>query len=166
MLTRPLRDSMNEGITVRLATVSDIDELVELMCEFYAESDYPFDREWARKAFARLIEDPPRGCVWLLTVHGKPVGHAVMSVRFAMEFGGLAAYIDDLFVRASYRRRGAARAGLDALVAEATRRDCRSLHVEVDPKNSAATALYARFGLAPGTDERIELKTLLPTLSP
>jgi ribosomal protein S18 acetylase RimI-like enzyme len=78
-----------------------------------------------------------------------------------MEFGGLSAYIDDLFVRPSHRRRGVARAGLEALLAECTRRACRSLHVEVDPRNAAARALYESFGLAPGTDERLELKTLL-----
>jgi ribosomal protein S18 acetylase RimI-like enzyme len=74
-----------------------------------------------------------------------------------MEFGGLSAYIDDLFVRPSCRRQGAARAGLDALIAECRRRGCRSIHVEVDPENTAANALYRQYGLAPGTDRRQQL---------
>lgn len=148
-------------ITVQLATLSDVDELVELMHEFYAETDHPLDRDWASQAFTELIGDPSRGSVWLLGLDNISVGHAILSVRFAMEFGGLSAYIDDLFVRRAHRRRGVARAGLEALIAESIRRGCRSLHVEVDPDNAAAVSLYRGFGLAPGTDRRLELKTLL-----
>jgi ribosomal protein S18 acetylase RimI-like enzyme len=148
-------------ISVRRATSSDIGTLVELMHAFYAESAFPLDRAWAAGAFAQLLADPSRGAVWILAVHGTPVGHVVLSVRFAMEFGGLSAYIDDLFVQPAYRRRGVARAGLEALIAESSHRGCRSLHVEVDPKNLAAIALYREFGLRPGTDERLELKAAL-----
>jgi ribosomal protein S18 acetylase RimI-like enzyme len=149
------------SIGVRRASFDDIDDLVALMREFYAESDYPLDVTWARQAFEQLLSDPSRGCVWLLTFENEIVGHVVLTVRFAMEFGGLSAYVDDLFVRASHRRRGVARAGLKELISEATRRGCRSLHVEVDPEDAAAMALYAEFGLAKRKDQRLELETLL-----
>ena len=131
------------------------------MHDFYAESAFQLDRGWATRAFAELLADPSRGAAWVLGVDGSAVGHAVLSVRFAMEFGGLSAYIDDLFVQAAYRRRGVARAALEALVAESVLRGCRSLHVEVDPKNVPAVALYREFGLRPGNDERLELKAVL-----
>lgn len=98
-----------------------------------------------------------------MTVGGEIAGHVVLTVRFAMEFGGLSAYIDDLFVREPCRRHGAAQAGLDALMAESIRRGCKSLHVEVAPDNVAANALYRRFGLLPGADRRQQLKVLLPS---
>ncbi len=96
-----------------------------------------------------------------MEVRGQVAGHVVLSVRFAMEFGGLSAYIDDLFVRVEYRRQGAASAGLDAFVAECLRRGCRSIHVEVDPANLAANALYRRYGLGPGADLRSQLTVVL-----
>lgn len=148
-------------IGVRLATLADIDVLVDLMHDFYAESEFPFDREWAARSFHDLLSDPALGAVWLISVDGKIAGHVVLSVRFAMEFGGLSGYIDDLFVQDAHRRRGAATAALEVLVAECRRRGCKSLHVEVDPANVAATTLYARFGLAPGADVRQQLKTVL-----
>jgi len=152
--------SLND-LTVRPATPSDVPKLVELMHDFYAESSFPLDGEWAARAFADLMADPSRGAAWIIEQDGSPIGHVVLSVRFAMEFGGLSAYIDDLFVQPEHRRKGAARAGLDALVAECRRRGCRSIHVEVAPDNHAAIALYRQFGLAPGDDERQQLWLLL-----
>ena len=149
------------ALTVRLATISDIPSLVALMHDFYAESSFPLDREWAARAFADLMADPSRGAAWIIERDGSPIGHAVLSVRFAMEFGGLSGYIDDIYVRPEHRRQGAASVGLDALVAECRRRGCRSVHVEVAPDNHAAIALYRRFGLAPGDDERQQLRMVL-----
>ena len=136
--------------------------LIDLMAEFYGESSFPLDRAWAAQAFAELLKDSSRGAVWLLEVDGAPAGHVVLSVRFAMEFGGLLGYIDDLFVKQDYRRRGVARAGLDVLLEECRRRGCRAIHVEVAPDNVAANALYRSYGLAPGADERLQLTAVLP----
>lgn len=149
-------------VVVRRATRSDIPALVDLMRDFYAESSFPLDAEWAGRAFASLIDEPSRGAAWILECDGTPDGHVVLSVRFAMEFGGLSAYIDDLYVRPGHRRKGAARAGLDALIAECRRHGCRSLHVEVAPDNRAAVALYRRYGLAPLGDQRQQLRVELP----
>jgi ribosomal protein S18 acetylase RimI-like enzyme len=141
-------------IIAREAGRSDIPQLVELMHEFYAESAFPLDRTWAARAFEYLTDHPVHGAAWLIEHNGLPIGHVVLSVRFTMEFGGLSAYIDDLFVRPANRRMGAATAGLDALLSECRRRGCRSLHVEVGPDNEPAVALYRRYGLRPGTDNR------------
>ena len=126
-----------------------------------AESSFPLDREWARRAFAGLIDEPVHGAVWIIEDEGAAIGHVVLSVRFAMEFGGLSGHIDDLFVRPPHRRHGAARAGLDALLSECRRRGCRSLHVEVGADNHAAKALYQRYGLVPGQDRREALRVEL-----
>jgi ribosomal protein S18 acetylase RimI-like enzyme len=149
------------AVRARPAAATDIQALVELMREFYAEASYPLDREWAARAFSDLIADPARGAVWLVEVDGAPAGHVVLSVRFAMEFGGLIGYVVDLFVRPAFRRRGAARAGLDALVAECRRRGCRAIEVEADPDNRPASALYRAYGFAAAADGRRHLRVAL-----
>ncbi|MGE3191375.1 MAG: N-acetyltransferase family protein [Vicinamibacterales bacterium] len=146
---------------VRRASTADVPTLVDLMGEFYAEAGFPLDRGWAAAAFTTLLDDESRGAVWVVDCDGEAAGHAVLSVRFAMEFGGLAGYIDDLFVRPPFRRRGAARAAVDALVAECRRRGCHALHVEVDPANEPAVRLYQAYGLAPPADGRQEFRGLL-----
>jgi GNAT superfamily N-acetyltransferase len=130
---------MKSQPTVRLAVEADLSALVDLMRDFYAESNFPLDQGWAEEASA------------------VPVGHAVLTVRYTMEHAALGGTIDDLFVRPSWRRHGVARALLSALVGEARDRGCRSLDVEVGEHNVAALALYRQFGLVPYEDGRMLL---------
>jgi GNAT superfamily N-acetyltransferase len=145
----------------RPAGHADVPQLVDLMQAFYEEAGFPLDRDWAASAFERLLAHPDHGAAWLIEAEGRPVGHVVLSVRFTMEFGGLSGYVDDLFVRPESRRRGAAAAGLEAVLAECRRRGCRSLHVEVGADNEAARAVYARHGLLPGADNRLTCHAIL-----
>jgi len=58
---------------------------------------------------------PPLGALWLAHAGVESVGHAVLSVRYSMEFGGLIGYIHDLYVKPKYRGMGAGSALLAAL---------------------------------------------------
>jgi GNAT superfamily N-acetyltransferase len=131
---------------VRRASSNDIPTLVELMREFYAESDYPLPEENARRTFAELLADPRLGGVWLLEMDGEPAGHVVLTVCFSMEYGGLRGFVDDLFVRPQFRGRGLAAAGLAALRADAEARGVRALLVEAGPANDVALRVYRRAG--------------------
>jgi GNAT superfamily N-acetyltransferase len=148
-------------ITVRPVTLPDVPALVSLMEEFYAESSFSLDRALASASFEALLREPARGAIWLLLDAGEPAGHVVLTTRFSMEHGGLDAFIDDLFVRPAHRRRGLARAGLEALFAECRRRGVLAVHVEVGDRNAPARALYESFGLAARTDGRVLLTTRL-----
>lgn len=81
----------------------------------------------------------------------------MLTVRFAMEYAGLEGWIDDLFVREPYRRRGVATALLDAVIADCQRRGARALCVAVGASNVPAASLYTRYGLRPHADDRLAL---------
>jgi ribosomal protein S18 acetylase RimI-like enzyme len=140
---------------VRLATPADVETLVGLMREFYAEADYPLDREWAGAAFSRLFNDSELGCVWIAECQGVAVGHAVLTLRYTMEHGALSGYIDDLFVKPEFRRRHIAHTLVCELLEECRRRACRAVYVEVGDRNVPAIELYRRFGLGPLQDGRV-----------
>lgn len=59
------------------------------------------------------------------------------------------AELQNLAVLSSYRRRGVAQALLDALFAEANRRQCEAVFLEVAVGNTGARALYERNGFLP-----------------
>ena len=133
---------------------ADIPALVELMSQFYAESSYALDPEWAKASFAQLLRDEARGAVWIARRGSEPAGHVVLALRHSMEFGGLAGVIDDLFVRPQFRRHGIASELLAALFQNCRRLRVAAVHVEVGPDNAAASALYQSFGLSGHGAER------------
>jgi ribosomal protein S18 acetylase RimI-like enzyme len=141
-------------ILTRSARAADIDALVGLMRAFYAESGYPLDGAWAAASFRTLFGQPALGAVWLAQADGDAVGHAVLTVRHAMEFGGPLGVVDDLYVAPSWRRRGVAHALLDALRGDARSRGCKAWQVEVGVDSVGAQALYRRFGFAPVSSDR------------
>jgi len=137
------------------ATTDDIESLLSLMHDFYAESGFALDRTTTAHALRTLLSDPSLGLIWLAHSNKFPVGHAVLTVRFTMEHEGLSGYIDDLYVRPQYRRGGVGRCLLNEVFAECRRRGYRSLQVEVGQSNVAALSLYERFGLHAATDGRV-----------
>lgn len=138
----------------RDAAASDIPALVGLMREFYAEAGYSLDEGWAEASFSALLSDDALGRVWVVFCDSRPAGYVVLTVRFAMEYGGLDGFIDDLFVRPGFRGRGLSRVALDAVVAECGRRGVLALHVEVGRDNGAAQRLYRSYGLKEHDDGR------------
>jgi len=75
------------------AGAAEIPALIDLMREFYAESSYALDREWAEASFRRLLADETRGAAWLALQGAEPAGYVVLTLRHSMEFGGLAGII-------------------------------------------------------------------------
>jgi GNAT superfamily N-acetyltransferase len=131
---------------MQLAARQDIPQLLELMTDFYAESGYELDRATAQNAFETLIADSRLGFVWLLEADGNAVGHLVLTLKFAMEYGGLSGCLDDLFVRPAFRNRGLSSAALRDLRAFCFEHSIRAVTVEVGTENPAAQTVYRRAG--------------------
>ena len=91
---------------MKRAFPNDVQQLVTMMDEFYAESGYPLNHQRATEAFATLLADGRRGYVWFVQAHGQNVGYLVLTLGYSMEYGGPIAIIDDLFVKPAFRGRG------------------------------------------------------------
>src|SRR5690554_4299944 len=104
-----------EGVLVREAVPEDIDLLVTMMSEFYAESGFPLDARRARSAFEELLHNPVYGRPFLVALDGEDAGYLVLTLTYSMEYGGLAAFIDDFYVRPAFRGRGVGSAVLAAV---------------------------------------------------
>lgn len=132
--------------STRVAVQSDVPLLVEMMREFYAESGVPFRAELAEVAFQHLLSDSRLGRTWILLANERSAGYVVLTIGFSMQFGGLDAFVDDLFIAAPYRRQGLGRLALDTVREDCLQRGVRVLHLEVDDQNGAALSLYQDVG--------------------
>lgn len=128
------------------------------MAEFYAEASFPLDRDDAGAAFARLFGQPVLGGAWLVEWDDQLAGYIVLTVTFSMEYGGLSAFIDDLFVRPAFRGRGCGRLAMDAVLAECRRRGVLAVHLEVGRGNHAAQSLYAERGFRDNDRQLLTVK--------
>nr|MBP6740802.1 GNAT family N-acetyltransferase [Leptospiraceae bacterium] len=129
--------------------------LLDLMNEFYSEAGFVLDYEIVRSSFNELLNHAEFGSIFLMYLDSNPVGHAVITIRYAMEYGGFVGYIDDLFIKKEYRRLGIANCGLAALEKECERFKLKGLIVEVGESNEPAIRLYEKIGLSQITDGRV-----------
>jgi RimJ/RimL family protein N-acetyltransferase len=132
------------AVTVRPATPADVDTLVAMLAEVAAEgrwigTEAPVDVERRRR---RLLEDVEGGHAIVLVAEaaGEPVGQLGLH---------LAPYgVADLgmLVVAGWRGRGVGTALLAEAVRRAREAGAHKLALQVWPHNTAAIALYERFG--------------------
>jgi ribosomal protein S18 acetylase RimI-like enzyme len=138
-------------MTLRPAAPSDIDVILPMMKVFYAHESIEFDEERQRTALRQFLADPSRGGVSLIEVNGEASGYVVLATMFSLEFGGQAAFIDELYIEASKRREGLGRATIEALESSCRAAGITALRLEVDHSNHAARRLYERLGFVSAT---------------
>jgi GNAT superfamily N-acetyltransferase len=131
---------------VRLATLTDIDALVRLRRQFYAEGNRSLSEHAASRAFEALLDDSRLGQVWMIEDDGHAAGFVVLTVSYSMEYGGLRGFVEDFYVAPQYRRRGLGHAALEEVKRACRRRGVRVLVVETGPDNNAAMSAYRSVG--------------------
>jgi GNAT superfamily N-acetyltransferase len=133
------------------------------MAEFYAEASYPLNHRRAAEAFATLLADDRLGHVWLIQADSQDVGHVVVTFCHSMEYGGLIAFVDDLFIQKPFRHAGLGTSALTEVRAFCANRGVRAIYVETGRDNTAALALYRRMGFVDTDRLLLSLRRASPT---
>ncbi|HWC41750.1 MAG TPA: GNAT family protein [Actinomycetota bacterium] len=135
---------MTPPVTVREATLADVDALVAILVEVAGEgrwiaTEAPVDVDGRRRRMAEEIESDD-AIVLVAEAGGEAVGQ--LGLRLA-SYG-----VADLgmTVAAGWRGRGVGTALLTEAVDQARKAGAHKLALQVWPHNAAALALYERFG--------------------
>jgi len=136
-------------VTIRDATVDDLDEILALVRELAEYEREPGAVVFERDEFARHLFGPDavaRALVYESDEDdGAVAGMALYYRTFSTWLGRDGIWLEDLFVRPLYRRRGHGRALLDALRARTEGR----VEWAVLDWNTDAHAFYRSLGAAP-----------------
>jgi GNAT superfamily N-acetyltransferase len=132
--------------TFKTAAPADTETLVGMMRDFYEVDHMAFSEQVAREALLELMAKDWLGRLWLINDGGEVVGYVALTFCFSLEFGGRAAIIDELYLKASHRRKGLGLKALAFVEEFCLRLGVRALHLEVDRRNHNAQALYQKFG--------------------
>ncbi len=131
---------------LHLAKPGDLDRVMALVTAFHAEEGLDGTDEARRAALQPLLDGIPHGCVYLIGPARAPLGYVVITFGWSVEFGGMDAFVDEIFIRPAVRGRGIATEVLIALPKALAQAGVRALHLEVDRENEIAQRLYARAG--------------------
>lgn len=130
---------------VREATPADLDRLAAI-------EDACFSNPWARDALAAELE---RSWARVLVAEDESLPGAPLVAFVNYWLVADEVHVLNVATDPRHRRRGHARALLEALMADARAGSARILQLEVRASNTAAIALYERFGFcAVGTRPR------------
>jgi ribosomal protein S18 acetylase RimI-like enzyme len=131
-------------VSVRPATLADVDALVAMLAEVAGEgrwiaTEAPVDVGQRRR---RMVEDIERedAIVLVAEVAGEPVG------ELGLHLAGYGVADLGMVVAAGWRGRGIGSALLAEAIDQAREAGAHKVALQVWPHNSAAIALYERFG--------------------
>jgi len=126
-----------DGATLRTMTAADLDAVLVLEDELFGED------AWSRRMLEGELTEQPRSRYYLVADDGGAItGYAGLLVAAAQ------ADVLTIAVAADRWGQGIGSALLEALLAEAVRRDCAEIFLEVRTDNTRAQQLYRRYGFS------------------
>jgi ribosomal protein S18 acetylase RimI-like enzyme len=131
---------------LRIANDTDVNTILPFMRQFYAIDQYPFDELIARTTLTDMAHDSSLGHVWLIYNRDKAVGYLVITFGYSLEYHGRDAFIDELFIEASYRHQGIGTKVMEFALEACRELGVHALHLEVERTNIGGQALYRKFG--------------------
>jgi GNAT superfamily N-acetyltransferase len=139
-------------LTVRSATAADVTMIVEYNRRLAAETEHvTLDPATVALGVAAAVADPDRLGPYLLACDGADViGQTQITFEWSDWRNGWFWWVQGVYVRADYRRRGVFRLLLDAVLDRAKDAgDVIGIRLYVERENAAAQATYARLGFGP-----------------
>ena len=128
------------------AVVADAETLLVLMREFYAHEGIAFDETIARRALLGILHNEAYGRVFLIELGEELAGYCVLTLGYSLEFRGVDAIVDELYLREAYRGRGLGKQALEFLSACCVELGIQAMHLVVERANRRAQAVYREFG--------------------
>lgn len=131
-----------------LAGPDHLAKLMELVTAFHEEAAITSTDKTRLAGISPLLDGIPQGCAYLIGPPRAPIGYIVITFGWSVEFGGLDAIIDELYIRPGVRGRGIASEALIALPRALAAGGLRAVHLDVAKDNAKALKLYSRAGFA------------------
>jgi len=144
---------LEQPVHIERATEADTETIATILGEveaYYGSKDTPAGQSQIRTA---LFGPSPVATVLLARDGDDVLGLASYSFLWPAAGAESSVFLKELFVRESARRRGIARALLEAVRAAATAAGCTRVEWTADRDNPPALALYAALGFEPRPDK-------------
>ncbi|MBQ2972721.1 MAG: GNAT family N-acetyltransferase [Clostridia bacterium] len=135
------------NINFRKFTSDDKELFFSMVKKFYAPPavlHFPSD-EVMMSSFYTSLEIPELVKGYMFEYDRSPAGYAIVSMKFETEVGGMAAWIEELFVEEEFRSKGIGRKFFEFL-SEDLNGKIKRIRLEVGDENEGAKRLYNNLG--------------------
>ena len=133
-------------VTFRPCRPKDHAILLKFVTEYYRFDKIPFQRGSLSKGLDTLLRNVSQGQAWLMESHKKPVGYAVLTYNFDLEYGGVEGMLTDLYVSKRYRNQGIGSLALYEIEDFCRERGIRNIELQVLHHNPEAETFYHKAG--------------------
>ncbi|HZR29635.1 MAG TPA: GNAT family N-acetyltransferase [Terriglobales bacterium] len=137
------------SVSLKIAELTDIEELMPLIRELYLIEGVTSPEDRTRSALIKLLGDSSLGVVLEIWSEGALAGHVILTYGYDIEYGGRDAWITDFYVRPDFQGRGVGTQALKLLEEMAKARGVCALHLMVYHTNLRAKGVYLRSGFEP-----------------
>ena len=131
------------------ARPDELEAICSLLQAQLEEHAIPLAPELLAGAVRGALADDRHALILVVRQAGRPVGVAYLSFGWILERGGLAMFLEELYVVPELREGGIGSALLRAALDVARTRECVSAELEVEGSHARAANLYARAGFRP-----------------
>lgn len=155
-------------LSLRLAEQADLPALVPMMVAFNQHERIPWDPVAEEAPLRHLLRSPELGRVLLLFGSGvgsglgselaagqkvnpvdvSPIGYAVITYGFDLEFSGRDAFLTELYLEPGAQGQGLGQQALKLLMSDAKSQGVHALHLLVRTDNQHALSLYRTSGFS------------------
>ena len=132
---------------IRKLTQNDRQLYITMAKEFY-HSDavlHPVPDEYFEKTADEALASDAYAQIYILECDGEPAGYGLTAKTFSQEAGGYVIWLEELYIRPSYRSRGLG-SEFFACVENKYAGKAVRFRLEVEEDNTRAIALYKRLG--------------------
>ena len=135
---------------IREMHLQDKDAFLMLAREFYASPAVLHGVPEANflRTFQEIAAGSPYVRGYIIEQDGMPAGYALLALTYSNEVGGMAVWVEEVYIREAFRGRGLGAHFFAWLRAEYGQ-SARRFRLELTPGNEGAARLYARLGFTP-----------------
>ncbi|MBH69353.1 MAG: hypothetical protein CMM58_13445 [Rhodospirillaceae bacterium] len=132
----------NEIATFRKATKADKSILRRMIQDYYAFDNQQVSKAKIKSSLNIALEENPYVVIWIIEVNKKTAGYLAMAIGFTIEAGGKDGFLDELFLKPSYRGLGFGRQAVQFAIKMCPSLEIQRLSLEVEQHNQRAQRLY------------------------
>jgi diamine N-acetyltransferase len=133
-------------VSFRSCGPKDHAALLKLVVAYYRFDNIPVRRKSLSQGLDVLLRNPSQGKMWLMENHKKPVGYALLTYTFDLEYGGAEGVLRDLFVEKPFRNQGIGSLALYEIEDYCRERGMRAFQLQLPRHNKAAAVFYRNAG--------------------